>query len=108
LHLFIIISLVPPSIVPFAYDDLVNIGDSIDLVCQVSKGDRPLQITWIFQGINDGDTYSHIKTKRITEKSSLLTIPNANSHHSGRYTCTAKNRGGSVSFTTRIIVNGIL
>lgn len=84
---------------------MVNVGDSLDLLCQISKGDRPLIIKWRFEGFNDNHGVK-IKTNRISEKSSLLTIPNASSYHSGKYTCSASNEAASTSYSINITVNG--
>lgn len=104
-HIFFIFITVPPVIIPFTYDDIVNVGDSLDLFCQISKGDKPILIKWSFEGYNDNHGVQ-IKTNRISDKSSLLTIPVASAYHSGTYTCTATNQAASVSYSTNITVNG--
>lgn len=96
---------VPPQIIPFTYEDVVNVGDSLDLFCQISKGDKPISIKWSFEGFHDNRGVQ-IKTKRISDKTSLLTISVASADHSGRYTCTASNMAATVSFSTNITVNG--
>lgn len=77
----------------------------MDLFCQVSKGDRPIVIKWSFEGFR-ATRGVEIKTKRISDKASILTIPEASADHSGTYTCTATNQAGSISFATNITVNG--
>ena len=81
-------------------------GDSVELLCQVSKGDKPIQISWNFHGQSD-ITGLKIKTKRLSDKSSLLSIPSAKGHHTGRYTCTATNLVGSNSYSINLLINGI-
>lgn len=95
-----------PNIIPFSYDEIINVGDSVELVCQISKGDKPLQISWSFHGTQDSND-TKIRTKRISEKSSLLTIPSAEAYHNGKYTCTASNIAGIVSASTNLTINGI-
>lgn len=75
------------------------------MICQIAKGDRPVQIKWNFKGFytNPG---LRIKVNRVSDKSSLLSIPSASAEHSGTYTCTASNAAGSVSYITNITVNG--
>lgn len=104
-NIYYILQIVPPQIIPFTYGDVVNVGDSLDLLCQISKGDRPLNIRWGFESFNDNRGVQ-IKTNRISGKSSLLTIPNAGSYHSGKYTCTASNDAASISYSINITVNG--
>lgn len=93
-------------IIPFSYDEIVNVGDALDLFCQISKGDKPIFLKWSFRGFNDSHGIQ-INTKRISDKASLLSISNATASHSGTYTCTATNNAGSTSFSTNITVNGI-
>lgn len=104
-YFFFLFVTVLPVILPFSYDEIINVGDSLDLFCQISKGDRPMVIKWSFEGFNNNQGIE-IKTKRISDKTSLLTIAEASAYHSGKYTCTASNQAGSVSFSTNITVNG--
>lgn len=95
-----------PVIIPFSYDELVNVDDALDFFCQISKGDRPISIKWTFKTINANDVSVQLKSKRLSDKASMLSILAASANHTGNYTCTATNRAGSVSHTTSIIVNG--
>lgn len=96
-----------PTVIPFSYNDEINLGDSIELICQV-KGDlQGLQISWSFHGINDKNKIlGQIKTSKISAKSSLLIIPQATIHHSGVYTCNAKNWAGKTHYSTNVTING--
>ncbi|XP_055318402.1 cell adhesion molecule Dscam2 isoform X26 [Sitodiplosis mosellana] len=96
--------MVIPSIIPFSYDEIVNVGDAFNLFCQISKGDKPIVIKWNFRGFDDSRDIQ-INTKRISDKSSLLSISNATASHSGTYTCMATNNVGSSSYSTNITVN---
>lgn len=100
-----LISPVTPSIIPFSYDEIINVGDAFNLFCQLSKGDKPIVIKWSFRGFDDSRDIQ-IVTKRISDKSSLLLISNASASHSGTYTCKADNNWGSSSYSTNITVNG--
>lgn len=71
----------------------------------MSLGDKPLKITWMFNDLRI-DNRIRIKTRKISEKSSLLMIPQTTSHHSGRYTCIAENAAGIVSYSTNLTING--
>lgn len=104
-HNFFILNLVIPSIIPFSYDEIVNVGDSLSLYCQIHKGDKPIVIKWSFRGFDDSHGIKII-TNRVSDKSSLLSISNATASHSGSYTCTATNSGGTSSYSTNITVNG--
>lgn len=78
----------------------------MDLICQISKGDKPTQIKWNFVGLFENQGL-RIRTNRISEKSSMLSVPSASAFHTGQYTCTATNAAGSVSHSIDIVVNGI-
>uniref|UniRef100_A0A1A9V522 Ig-like domain-containing protein n=1 Tax=Glossina austeni TaxID=7395 RepID=A0A1A9V522_GLOAU len=98
-----------PQIIPFNYDDVINTGDSVDLLCQIQKGDRPIKLHWSFEHASD-DLHSHSKqpvmrTNRISSKSSILSISSAKREHTGIYTCTAANAAGFTSYSTNLTVN---
>lgn len=86
-------------------------GDSVDLLCQIQKGDRPIKLHWSFEHASD-DLHSHSKqpvmrTNRISSKSSILSISSAKREHTGIYTCTAANAAGFTTYSTNLTVNGI-
>ncbi|KAL9920272.1 Down syndrome cell adhesion molecule 1 isoform 4-T4 [Glossina fuscipes fuscipes] len=101
--------MVLPQIIPFNYDDVINTGDSVDLLCQIQKGDRPIKLHWSFEHASD-DLHSHSKqpvmrTNRISSKSSILSISSAKREHTGIYTCTAANAAGFTTYSTNLTVN---
>jgi hypothetical protein len=71
----------------------------------VSKGDKPLKITWNFHG-EELSSHMGITTTKIGDRSSILTIVSVMAAHSGNYTCTAQNVAGTVSYTSAVHVNG--
>ena len=100
-----------PHIIPLTLDEEVNVGDSVQLNCHVSKGDRPLNISWSFKGAPlEGSSGSGgaLEVVRMGDRSSILTITSAGAEHSGSYTCTASNRAGSASLQAPVHVNGSL
>ncbi|XP_039148162.1 Down syndrome cell adhesion molecule-like protein Dscam2 isoform X25 [Drosophila simulans] len=101
--------MVLPQIVPFAYEDLINMGDSIDLFCQIQKGDRPIKVHWSFER-SAGDygfdqVQPQMRTNRISDKTSMISIPSASPAHTGRYTCIASNRAGTTTYSVDLTVN---
>lgn len=75
------------------------------VLCTISKGDLPIEITWTHNSypISPVDGITITKTsKRISQ----LTIDNVEATHAGRYTCTAKNKAGEASHTAILNVNG--
>ncbi|XP_063893545.1 cell adhesion molecule Dscam1 isoform X14 [Helicoverpa armigera] len=87
--------MVVPHIIPFEVEESIFAGESVHLTCHVSKGDRPLQISWSFEG-HEIPYHNNmgITTTKLGEKASVLSIPTAMGQHSGNYTCTASNRAG--------------
>ncbi|KAL7736494.1 hypothetical protein ACLKA6_019693 [Drosophila palustris] len=101
-----------PQIVPFDYDDVINTGDSIDLFCQIQRGDRPMRVHWSFERrASDTDPASsdelqpQMRTNRISVKTSMLSIPSASPAHTGTYTCIASNAAGTTSYGVNLTVN---
>lgn len=99
---------------PFAYEDVINTGDSIDLFCQIQKGDRPIRVHWSFERSGSASEASEfdllqpqMRTNRISSKTSMLSIPSASPAHTGTYTCIASNAAGTTSYGVNLTVNGI-
>lgn len=97
-----------PVIIPFSFEGETNFGDNVQATCHVSKGDSPLQLTWSFQGLNSNSSAleKSVNTLTVGERTNMLEIPEAFSAHSGNYTCTARNKAGSVTYTATLMVNG--
>ncbi|KPI92825.1 Hemicentin-1 [Papilio xuthus] len=99
--------IVVPYINPFEVEESIFAGESIHLTCHVSKGDRPLQISWSFQGQEiPYHNNMGITTTKLGEKASVLSVPTAMGHHSGNYTCTASNRAGRAHHTVLVNIHG--
>ncbi|XP_018577220.1 Down syndrome cell adhesion molecule-like protein Dscam2 isoform X8 [Anoplophora glabripennis] len=97
--------MVLPRIVPFSFGDTaIYSGQTTQVTCLVSEGDTPLVLTWSFEG-NFIDSQNGFSTTKIGQKASLLLIDSATEEQAGNYTCTAKNRAGSVSYTAELNVH---
>lgn len=99
------ISSVGPHITPFEFEGEANTGDNLQLTCHVSKGDIPLEITWLLNNKEIKNTYG-ITTLPIGSRTNLLTISSVQSEHSGVYTCKATNKGGEASHSAELFING--
>ncbi|KRF79699.1 dscam, isoform I [Drosophila virilis] len=104
--------MVLPQIVPFPYEDVINTGDSIDLFCQIQKGDRPIKVHWSFErSASDSDASDsdmlqpQMRTNRISSKTSMLSIQSASPAHTGTYTCIASNAAGTTRYGVNLTVN---
>lgn len=73
--------------------------------CTISKGDLPVDITWLFNDypIND---YLGVTTSKIGKKVNVLTIDSVNGNNAGNYTCKARNEAQLTVYTAALIVNG--
>ncbi|XP_060864192.1 cell adhesion molecule Dscam2 isoform X8 [Metopolophium dirhodum] len=99
--------MVPPVILPFAFDGETNAGDNAQLTCHVSKGDMPLELFWTFlDGNNRSVPLPELTTiNRIGKKIAVLEIPVVTQFHRGTYVCTANNRADRVSQFAVLSVN---
>ncbi|KAK9880044.1 hypothetical protein WA026_008555, partial [Henosepilachna vigintioctopunctata] len=94
----------PPQITPFTFgDEPINSGDTVSIQCTVSKGDSPLNISWLLNEklIHSSDGITLMKMKRF----STLNIDSVQAIHSGKYTCLVKNIAGDESFSAYLNVN---
>ena len=95
-----------PEIIPFSFGkETVNQGDFIQLTCVVTRGDRPLSITWSLKGelVSSGPT---LTTTMLGTQASMLVISSVDYQHSGIYTCRAENIAGISSYSAELRVNG--
>ena len=96
-----------PDILPFSFGrDILNQGDFAQITCVVTRGDRPLSITWSLKGdkISSDPTLS---TTMLGTQASMLVISSVDYHHSGVYTCRAENVAGISTYSAELLVNGI-
>lgn len=73
--------------------------------CAVIKGDYPLDIYWSLNGNNVEDIVG-VTVVNTNKRVKQLTIENVKGHHAGVYTCTVKNKAGSVDYSAILNVNG--
>ena len=95
-----------PDILPFSFGrDILNQGDFAQITCVVTRGDRPLSITWSLKGdkISSDPTLS---TTMLGTQASILVISSVDYHHSGVYTCRAENDAGISTYSAELLVNG--
>lgn len=100
--------LVPPQISPFDFgDEAINSGDSASVTCSVTKGDLPVNITWLH---NNKEILSSLSVTimRMNRKISTLSIDLAHAEHVGTYTCEVTNAAGSTTHSSFLHVNGTI
>lgn len=97
---------VPPQIHPFSFgEEAVNSGELVTVTCAISKGDMPINVTWTLNGRNINE-FEGIDGGNRKSRTSHLTIDYVQAHHSGEYTCFAKNAAGTDNYSTVLNVNG--
>uniref|UniRef100_A0A182WFX7 Down syndrome cell adhesion molecule n=1 Tax=Anopheles minimus TaxID=112268 RepID=A0A182WFX7_9DIPT len=96
--------IVVPIILPFEFgEEAFDSGSTASVSCIVTKGDTPIDISWMFNGrritLDDG-----ILITKGGGKISMLSIESVHSRHAGNYTCSARNTAGSVQHTAELQV----
>nr|XP_031839913.1 Down syndrome cell adhesion molecule-like protein Dscam2 isoform X3 [Nomia melanderi] len=117
--------LVPPRIPPFYFENGVTEGMRTQLMCSMSQGDRPFNVTWLMDNkpiqVRPGDgasstsssggsnpaiveTGDNIQISYFPPFSSILTINNVSARHSGNYTCQISNVAGLAEYSASLSV----
>ena len=100
-------SAVAPQIASFSFgEESINAGDLASVQCTVTKGDFPLEITWMFDNHPIESQRLDIVISNSGTRLKHLTIENVSAKHAGEYTCIASNAAGSVSRSALLNVNG--
>lgn len=93
---------------PFDFgEEPINSGDMAIVNCAVVKGDYPLDIYWSLNDKSVGNI-NGITVVNTNKRVQQLTIENVQGYHAGRYTCTVKNKAGTVEYSADLNVNGSL
>ena len=98
------ISEVVPIVFPFEFgDEAYDTGSTVSVSCIVTKGDAPIDISWMFNGrrlsSNDG-----VLINPSGNKISILSIESVLSKQAGNYTCSARNQAGTAEHTSQLRV----
>lgn len=75
------------------------------VVCGISRGDPPLEISWLKDGIPVSAKFG-VNISTLDPYSSLLRIPNLTASHTGEYTCVAVNPAAQVRYSSKLQVKG--
>lgn len=98
----------PPQILPFEFgEEPANAGDTASVTCAISKGDQPLNITWMLNGRTiPRQNELGIALTSISKKTTILNIDSVSGVHRGTYHCVATNLAGSTNHSAVLEVNG--
>lgn len=93
------------------YQDL-HAGKRVSVICTSESGDLPLEFKWLKNRealkLNSEESRNSITLKQNDEFSSVLTIHNLSSTHSGEYSCQVSNAASTVLYSSLLEVNGII
>jgi hypothetical protein len=96
---------VPPKLNPFSFRSDLHLGERVGLQCMVSKGDPPLTIAWLKDGLPLAQS-SDVMVRSPDEFTSSVAISALSPRHSGNYTCVARNEVATASHSAALSVNG--
>jgi hypothetical protein len=98
---------VAPQIGVFTFgNEPLNAGDIASVTCAVTKGDLPMDISWMFQGRLVDEKHEDIIIVNLGKRGKQLSIEAVRAAHAGDYTCVASNIAGSTTRTAILNVNG--
>ncbi|CAH0695577.1 unnamed protein product [Spodoptera exigua] len=92
----------PPKISPFMFSSELTEGSSVQVLCGVSSGDKPMYFTWLKDGA-PLPANLQIEEKNLNEFS-LLMFSELTARHSGEYTCRVSNHAAVVNYTATLSV----
>ncbi|XP_022821447.1 Down syndrome cell adhesion molecule-like protein Dscam2 [Spodoptera litura] len=92
----------PPKISPFMFSSELTEGSSVQVLCGVSSGDKPMYFTWLKDGAPLPSNLQ-IEEKNLNEFS-LLMFSELTARHSGEYTCRVSNHAAVVNYTATLSV----
>lgn len=96
---------VPPRIRPFEFESAVFAGEPAQLTCFVTKGDKPLRISWYLHS-KELKSQTGITTNTMGDRASSLSIVSTSLSNAGNYTCVAQNAAGIDYHSAYLEVNG--
>ncbi|XP_050520767.1 cell adhesion molecule Dscam2 isoform X18 [Daktulosphaira vitifoliae] len=97
--------MVRPKILPFSFGDTPSsAGNSVQVACTVTEGDKPLRISWNFYG-EELSSDMGVSTMAVGDSMNALFISSVAPSNRGNYTCVAKNLAGYDSYTSQLFVN---
>ena len=80
-------------------------GEFAQANCVLRKGDKPIDISWLFNGAPIIES-EDVQIGKMGRGSSILTIDPIRGYNQGNYTCVATNPAGRMTVHTILKVNG--
>lgn len=99
---------VPPQISPFSFGEaILNRGELTSVVCNVPKGDLPLNIHWTLNSEPIQSGQDGFMVMQMNSRTSYLSIDSLQDQHRGIYRCVAVNMAGLDEYAAELQVNGV-
>lgn len=96
---------VGPKLKPFESTLHILSGDTISIACIAKEGDTPISFLWTKDGVPANSLYG-VDIVRSSKSSSVLSVAEAGSNHSGMYSCTAFNSAGVAKTSVQLEIHG--
>ena len=98
---------ISPNVGSFPIYSIVRLGDRVHASCVATRGDLPLQFSWL---LDDSPLDAALPNIKITidDFSSHISISSLTEAHDATYTCSVANEGGSVKHSARLQVTSSL
>lgn len=87
--------------------DIFLEGDFAQFNCVLRKGDKPVILSWLFNGRPLGHS-DDVQITKMGSRSSILTIDSIRGRNQGNYSCVASNLAGEMAVHASLSVEGTL
>uniref|UniRef100_A0A8D9B6K2 Down syndrome cell adhesion molecule-like protein Dscam2 n=1 Tax=Cacopsylla melanoneura TaxID=428564 RepID=A0A8D9B6K2_9HEMI len=105
--LLISMFLVQPQIEPFAFNQQgMNGGGSLKILCTVSSGDPPFEMSWLKGAAPLVSSSSSRRSQRLDDTTLMLTFSQLSLDDAGNYTCLVSSPAGNTSHFSTLQVKG--
>ncbi|XP_042228251.1 LOW QUALITY PROTEIN: Down syndrome cell adhesion molecule-like protein Dscam2 [Homarus americanus] len=95
----------PPQVEPFTLPESLWAGSRVAVQCVAVKGDPPVTLTWLHDGVQATSTPG-VTVTPLGQFVLALVIERLRSQHAGNYTCQASSPAAIVSHSATLRVHG--
>lgn len=101
------IFLVQPQIEPFNFNQQgMNGGGSLKILCTVSSGDPPFEMSWFKDNASLTSTSNFRRSQRLDDTTLMLTFSHLSLDDAGNYSCLVSSPAGNTSHSSTLQVKG--
>lgn len=104
---FLLFFLVQPQIEPFNFNQQgMNGGGSLKILCTVSSGDPPFEMSWFKDNASLTSTSNFRRSQRLDDTTLMLTFSHLSLDDAGNYSCLVSSPAGNTSHSSTLQVKG--